>query len=336
MRHDSSSKLVLVMALALALPGAACTSTKQGFVTPGPAEEEPSGDFGETAPPPEEDLYAKDPPPRWCGPAGGAAAPPLPGGTEACPSDKNKPGCACDTVGEKAACWTGLRKNRKLGICKDGTTTCTQLTENTRGWGPCEGEVLPAPGMTTGKSACNCFSEGEWKLDNVVPCTGADYVVSTVLDATTGAPACPFMAPGSTPKKPPGAWSQAALTVDCAGHYELCFELKAGKVTTPLDTDCSIARVCVTTDYTKAGVSQKLPPLPSWISTNTACLQRWKSVGGYAEMTVKGLSVTCDAIDDGTGAPLVFNRLGYCPESCQANPSTPECKDCQTGGSGEF
>src|SRR5262249_7740363 len=65
------------------------------------------------------DLYANDPPPKWCGPAG-QPSPPPPGGTVDCPDDKNKPGCACDNVGQTAPCWTGLRANRNLGVCKDG------------------------------------------------------------------------------------------------------------------------------------------------------------------------------------------------------------------------
>ena len=48
------------------------------------------------------DLYANDPPPKWCGP-GDQPVPPQPGGTEQCPDDKNKPGCGCLRAGEKAA-----------------------------------------------------------------------------------------------------------------------------------------------------------------------------------------------------------------------------------------
>src|SRR3954469_22152016 len=56
-----------------------------------------------------------DPFPKWCGPG----APPATAnvtGTEQCPSDKNIPGCTCTTPGATAACFTGLRRQRNLGI----------------------------------------------------------------------------------------------------------------------------------------------------------------------------------------------------------------------------
>ena len=75
----------------------------------------------------------------------------------------------------------------------------------------------------------------------------------------------------------------------------------------------------------------------SWVSTNQACNQYWYKKGGYAQMTVKGVSVRCDEIDDGQGDPYVFHRWGYCPGQCAANPSTPECQQCvQTGADGSF
>jgi hypothetical protein len=336
-RSAVASALLPVSLLALA---PACSSTQQrtSFTEEAPP---PATDFGETQPLPEEDLYANDPPPKWCGPKGGEEAPPLPGGTEQCPSDKNKPGCACDTLGEKVACWTGLRANRGLGVCKDGVATCTQLSENVRGWGPCEGQVLPTKGSAAGSSACRCFSEGEWKIDNVVPCTvpypgGASYMVSTVLNPTTGKAECPSISPTPPPSKPLTAWSPTSLKVDCAGHYELCFAIKAGNPDDPKASDCTITKQCVTADYLKSGLTQKLPPLAAWVSTDTACVQKWRTMGGYSEATVKGLSVRCDAIDDGAGNPYVIRRTSYCPEKCSENPSLPECKRCQQGGGGEF
>jgi len=328
--------VIAVAAVALTL--VACSNTKVGFVPEQDAGEVPAGEFAPAEPLPETDHFAKDPPPQWCGPANGKKPPAPPGGTEACPSDKNKPGCACDSVGEKAACWTGLRANRKLGICKDGTTTCTQLSETVRGWGPCEGQVLPASGATEGKSACKCFSAGKWELENAVPCTGTNFAVSTIMNSVTGKPECPPVPGGANaiPAKPSVPWSNSKLTVDCEGNYELCMELKAGTVTSPQPSDCSIARVCVKTDYLQAGVAQVMPPLPSWLSTDATCAQRFLSVGGYAEMTVKGLSVTCDKIDDGAGKPIVFRRAGYCPTRCQTQPTLPECAACASGGSGEF
>jgi hypothetical protein len=330
----------LAVASLVAACGSSSRSTFAGEEDAGGGE--PTGEFAPTEPAPEVDPYANDPAPKWCGPKDGAKPPPTPTGTESCPSDKNKPGCACDDVGKKAACWTGLRANRGLGVCKDGVTTCRQLDENTKGWGPCEGQVLPTKGETQGKNACKCFSAGQWKLDNVVPCTldygNVSYIVSTVIDSTTGKPKCPEYTPGAPPPPPmpPSPWSGASLEVDCAGEYELCYEIKAGDVNKPLASDCSLTKVCQKAKYLTAGVEQTLGTLPAWVATDTACVAEWRAKGGYGEMTVKGLSVRCDAIDDGSGNPYMFLRVGYCPEKCSTNPALPECKTCQQGGNGQF
>lgn len=293
------------------------------------------------------DPYANDPPQLWCGP-NPQDAPPPPGGTPDCPSDKNKPGCGCDTVGQTAACWTGLRANRELGACKDGTTTCMQKDENTKAWGPCDGEVLPSG--TTGPAACKCFSRGQWKLANLSPCfieynttdpAGPWYAYSGTLDpGDAGTVSCTN---GQTqtppPTKPTGDWTTDTLNVDCAGHFKLCYELKAGDFANPQASDCSLSgKICVEADYAKENVEQTFPPIGSWVATDTACATKWQASGGYGEMTVIGKSVRCDVVDDGKGNPFVFNRVKYCPQKCQngQNPTDPECANCQTGGSGEF
>jgi hypothetical protein len=53
-------------------------------------------------------------------------------------------------------------------------------------------------------------------------------------------------------------------------------------------------------------------------------------------MTVLGKSVRCDVVDNGAGQPLVFNRVKYCPGTCTAGSTAPECMNCQQGGSGQF
>src|SRR5262245_14556904 len=91
-------------------------------------------------------FYIQDPPPMYCSLDGGTIPPPPPpGGTLECPDDKNREGCECPTEGMTAACWPGARKNRNLGICKDGTTTCRRTAELQLTWGPCVGYVLPVP-----------------------------------------------------------------------------------------------------------------------------------------------------------------------------------------------
>lgn len=334
---------------------AACGSSSDSTFVDGADSGDPSfntdGGLGNLKPD-SGDLYANDPPPKYCVLAG-QSTPPKPGGTAECPDDKNKPGCACDKLGEEAACWTGLRVNRKLGQCKDGKTKCIQVNENAKTWGPCEGEVLPTVGETKGKAACKCFSLGQWKLANMSPCfikygapSSGTYAVSTVTDGKGSTPKpvgqadCPAIPAASAPPppKPSSDWSTDTLKVDCAGHFRLCYELKAGTFETPKATDCSLTKVCVEADYLKEDVEQPFPPLPAWTSPNSACAAQWETSGGYGEMTVVGESVLCDKVDDGAGNAFVFNRVKYCPTTCAlpANAGKPECQSCQQGGSGTF
>src|SRR5436305_1120338 len=136
--------------LALSLVAGGCGARATGTVNPGDA-----GDNGGTPdmavvnPPTDggagghdggplidsDAFWANDPPPQFCYLDGGAFPPPkVPGGTPDCPDDKNREGCPCPKLGETAPCWPGLRINRNLGICKDGTTTCQQLGELGQGW----------------------------------------------------------------------------------------------------------------------------------------------------------------------------------------------------------
>lgn len=311
-----------------------------GFVPDG-AFGSSSGDLPDAA-----DLYANDPPPKWCGP-GADPAPTAIGGTLQCPDDKNKPGCGCTTPGEKAKCWTGLRKHRNLGICKDGETTCVQKNENDAVWGPCEGEVLPNPSAKKGKEACGCFSMGQWKIANLSPCTmsftdgtGTQVnAVSTILNGNVAQ--CPAQNPPTA--APAQAWSTNTLNVDCAGHFKLCLRIRQGVFETPGASDCILGEVCSESDYTTANVEQAWPDLPGWLGADKACAKKWNDTpnntsAGYAEMIVKGQSVRCDAIDDGNGGDLVFNRVKYCPRSCNeaANQNLPECVSCQVSGQGQF
>lgn len=276
------------------------------------------------------EVWADDPPPEWCGPANSAKKPPEPGGTPECPGDKNKEGCPCTKVGETASCFPGKRVNRNLGVCKDGKTTCIQDGEFGRVWSPCEDFVLPSAGATKGKEACKCFSEGQWKLDNLSPClitesSGTYYASSAEC---TGSVAPPKTKP-STP------WSKNTLRVDCAGHFKLCYTIKAGSVKTASNADCTVTSVCTEADYVEAGKEQAFPALPAWLSTDSACVEQFLKEGGYGEMSVVGESVLCDDVSD-NGKPLVFQRAGYCPMDCDTRPNDADCKGCSAGGSGSF
>jgi hypothetical protein len=285
-------------------------------------------------------FWVNDPPPMWCGPDGGTTPPMVPGGTPDCPDDKNRQGCPCTALGATAPCWPGLRANRNLGVCKDGVATCQAQGEFGLVWSECRNYVAPLPGATAGAAACKCFSAGQWALANLSPCfifsngqvAGA---VSTYIDAN-GVARCP--SPVTLPPSPqPGTtFTTHTLKVDCAGKFHLCYELKAGDANVPSPTDCSMVKVCVDVDYGTANVAQPLPELPAWTSPSPSCAAQFAATGGYGEMSVTGQSVRCDAIDDGHGAPKIFNRVPYCPLSCYQNPGAPGCADCMQGGSGSF
>jgi hypothetical protein len=274
--------------------------------------------------------FGKDSPPMWCGPDGGGSSVPVPGGSEACPDDKNLPGCSCTEAqsGKTAACWTGLRANRNLGVCKDGTTTCTKVNETAFVWGPCQNETCPGgatitatassppgtcgPTNDVGAKGCGCFSTGQWNIANVVPCiytyngahpgdpNSTTYALSTYPpggDAGTGAQ-CPN---GPTPPVPPPPptpaqnWSTDTLTADCTGHFKLCYQLRAGSYDSPKPTDCGVLAnpVCVEGDYPQKGVVTPFPPISAWLGTNTACAAQFGSTGGYGEMSVQGAPWVC-------------------------------------------
>ncbi|MBL8634921.1 MAG: hypothetical protein JNM40_16970 [Myxococcales bacterium] len=280
-------------------------------------------------------FWADDPPIMSCLSDGGMLPPPpIPGGTPECPDDKNRQGCPCTTVGEQRACWPGLRQNRSLGICRDGVTTCMRVGELNQAWGPCEGYVLPTSGATGGAEACKCFSEGRWALDNLVPCfytSGGEEIgaASSVIEG--GMPKCQSMSkPLKAPSQP---WSPNNLTVDCVGRWKLCYTLKAGDGANPQPSDCVVASVCSEGDYVEAKKTQALPQLPAWATTTQAaidCAKKFKASGGYGEMSVDGTTVTCDKVQK------VFNRVKYCPLSCNTDPTQPECKNCGSGGGGSF
>jgi hypothetical protein len=289
-------------------------------------------------------FWANDPPPMYCGFDGGME-PATPGGTPDCPSDKNRQGCPCPSAGMSAACWPGLRVDRNVGQCKDGMTTCMETNEGTDlQWGPCMGYVLPEPGAEAGAPACKCFSGGQWLINNLSPCfvsgsssgSGPVYAVSTIQQGDGGAAACPAISGPPPVPAPSQPWSTDSLTVDCPGHYNLCFSLKAGSASSPKSTDCTVMTVCTEADYPTANVTEVIPPLPGWTTTSDTCSTQFNTSGGYGEMTVQGLSELCEKVDNGMGGPMVFNRVQYCPTACDTDPSGAGCMDCMQGGSGSF
>jgi hypothetical protein len=200
------------------------------------------------------------------------------------------------------------------------------------------GYQLPAPNATDGKDACKCFSAGQWKLDNLSPCFFSDNMntpgnlgaTSTTLSGNMVQ--CPSEM--GTPLVPPNMpWSNDTVTADCAGHFRICYALKAGDAKNPSPKDCTVSQVCTEADYTQVNMPQQFPPLPAWATTDQAaiaCAQKFATSGGYGEMSVTGKTITCDTFS------RVFNRVNYCPLSCNQNPNGPNCQGCGNGGGGNF
>ena len=255
-----------------------------------------------------------------------------------CPTDKNLEGCPCPEDGKVAACWPGKRANRNQGICEDGMTTCMSTVEFGPLWGPCEGYVLPEEDATEGPESCRCFSNGRWKLRNVVPCIfdegDGTYLLSSHENGDSGYK-CDSVNT-VPPPAPAESWTSSTLSVDCAGSFELCYTLKAGDADTPKDDDCVLSSTCVDVWYEQAGETQTLPALPGWASHDVACASQFVEEGGYGEMSVRGTTIECTPVDDGDGEPYVFNRVSYCRPDCDKTPDAEECRECAVGGAGDF
>ncbi len=151
--------------------------------------ENPDGSFSLDA------FFEMDPPLMYCGFDGGTGDSGI-GGTPMCPSDKNREGCPCTDPGMTAPCWPGLRADRNIGICHDGTTTCESSGEGLGSeWGICNGYQLPTSDAG-GSTACKCFSSGQWLINNLSPCFegtqgGSTYTAASTSQGAGGAVVCP-------------------------------------------------------------------------------------------------------------------------------------------------
>jgi len=207
--------------------------------------------------------------------------------------------------------------------------------------------VLPVEGATRGAEACNCFSGGRWVIENLIPCfvtrsTGEVCAVSTFLDAA-GVAQCPTASVGWPPEPEPGhTFSPNRLGVDCSGQFRLCLTLRAGDAEAREPTDCILAQTCTEAWYDTAEDGEppayaELPDLEPWSSCEIACVRSFMDEGGYAEMSVVGLSVECEEV--GTpDEPYVFNVITYCPLYCNepGHADDPECEHCGNGATGDF
>jgi hypothetical protein len=174
-------------------------------------------------------------------------------------------GCACK-AGTTAACYPGPAEKAGVGICKQGSHTCTGDAEF-GGWGPCTGAVFPASEICgnsidedcDGKDLA-CAPDGGLKPDSRVPGKEA----GPVKDCTPGQQRACYTGPAGTVGKGPckagnqvcdsnGSWTSTCvgevlpaaevcnntIDEDCNGQAALC----PGTVAVPvnIDGDCVTA-----------------------------------------------------------------------------------------------
>jgi hypothetical protein len=201
------------------------------------------------------------------------------------------------------------------------------------------GAAGTSPGGAAGTAGCeadaaasSCFVHGSWQIDNLEPCfftvTGAEAGTSEGAISTVQA-GQQYQCPTDFTAAPTASWSTDELTTDCAGHYTLCYTLKAGSAASPQPTDCVVAQVCAENDYPTANQPQPWPDLPGWIASGaeTACATTFAESGGYGVKSVTGAPTGCASITKTLGT------VTYCPLSC-SDPSPPAaCATCVPGGS---
>ena len=92
-------------------------------------------------------------------------------------------------------------------------------------------------------------------------------------------------------------------------------------------------QVCTQAHYDKANVTQAFPDLGAWLTDTPAekqCAGAFVANGGYAEMSVDGISDECDKVQK------VFATINYCPMACNGSNPPAMCSQCKNGGSGGF
>jgi hypothetical protein len=79
-------------------------------------------------------------------------------------------GCPCG-AGETQSCFGGALREREVGICSDGTQTCTAAGAEWGDWGaaPCAGDVLPEDELCDGRD-----HDCDGAVDDGCPCTAGE------------------------------------------------------------------------------------------------------------------------------------------------------------------
>jgi hypothetical protein len=190
-------------------------------------------------------------------------------------------------------------------------------------------------GCQADAAAASCFVRGSWQIDNLSPCfftvPDADGGTSQGAISTVQSGPQQYQCPTDFTAAPTDSWSTDGLITDCAGHYRLCYTLKAGSAATPQPDDCVVAQSCAENDYLATDQLQPWPDLPGWLASGsqTACAAAFTGSGGYGEKSVSGSVTGCGAI------AKILGRVTYCPLSCTGANPPAICASCVSGSNSD-
>jgi hypothetical protein len=178
--------------------------------------------------------------------------------------------CGC-TTGTVQSCYTGPAATLDVGPCHAGSQVCVvDPSGTTTTWGPCTGEVVPAPADTC-------------EPGNNAMCTSLPNVGCTCLDGQTDTSACTGTCISGTRTCVDGNWGACAGATDptactsaeteigSTGVYETC-SITECSCSAPLPTDCTASNGCPGY-YCGGGACEAVEVPSAWSPTDLGAYQ---------------------------------------------------------------